>query len=664
MFAKCLANDGLTDWLADAHPPQQASNNPDMLKDGDNLSGTMGLQVAGPGTQSAGKINSIILGGPADIEGTLREDDVLIAIDGEEVGDKNFVEKIRGTDLLGSRNVITIDRQGELIHVSLTRTSAAHVSALSTTFNYLNNLKSLAMTGLHGSQTNDAEEERMLTQIECLWDHLRETERRRLWYEEQLALRVRAAVATSSSVQDGTNPGHAAEIQAMAEANLVKLNKCLTLLQQASKQNSLLELENRELKEAVNTCDRTLAMERVERSREAKVVEQYRDQVSAMESRLQELATASSRFRDQEDDKVSELKATLQSLQNQFDKRETEFQAQELERMEKIKHVSVLFENECLLRAQVEAQRVELLSKQEADKVQLEEALKQLQKAEEREKDMQKAIEQEQVRHSLLFADKIAKAREDATKELDAREQVLLADIAEIHSARRDDQVAIQMLSRRLTELSNATMSMVQLIQWLRDVVEARENGSDKSVEDENFHIEKERLMQDAKLLLFSLGQRCTIPSFSSTSSIMADAAKCEKRTVAPLSRLESSELAVPGTGDVGIGVTLQRRPKEEEAWEYFVFQLTKGGPAAGTNLVQEGDVIVSVDGRSIESLEFSAVRALILGAPDTLVDLILRRPSTIPPSSKVSVSPIAAARTGAGSAFTDYFVSLRRQCL
>ena len=144
----------------------------------------------------------------------------------------------------------------------------------------------------------------------------------------------------------------------------------------------------------------------------------------------------------------------------------------------------------------------------------------------------------------------------------------------------------------------------------------------------------------------------------------MADAAKCEKRTVAPLSRLESSELAVPGAGDVGIGVTLQRRPKEEEAWEYFVFQLTKGGPAAGTNLVQEGDVIVSVDGRSVESLEFSAVRALILGAPDTLVDLILRRPSTIPPSSKVSVSPIAAAKTGAGSASTDYFVSLRRQCL
>ena len=132
MFAKCLANDGLTDSLADARPPQQAYNSPDMLKDGDNLSGTMGLQVAGPGTQSAGKINSIILGGPADIEGTLREDDVLIAIDGEEVGDKNFVEKIRGTDLLGSRNVITIDRQGELIHVSLTRTSAAHVSQLGT----------------------------------------------------------------------------------------------------------------------------------------------------------------------------------------------------------------------------------------------------------------------------------------------------------------------------------------------------------------------------------------------------------------------------------------------------------------------------------------------------------------------------------------------------
>ena len=653
------------DGLAvDARPPQQAYNSPDMLKDGDNLSGTMGLQVAGPGTQSAGKINSIILGGPADIEGTLREDDVLVAIDGEEVGDKNFVEKIRGTDLLGSRNVITIDRQGELIHVSLTRTSAAHVSALSTTFNYLNNLKSFAMTGLHGSQSNDEDDERMLTEIECLWDHLRETERRRLWYEEQLASRVRAAVETSSSVQDGTNPGHAAEIQAMAQANLVKLNKCMTLLQQASKQNSLLELENRELKEAVNTCDRTLAMERVERSREAKVVEQYRDQVSAMESRLQELATASSRFRDQEDDKVSKLKATLQSLQNQLDKREAEFRAQELEWMEKIKHVSVLFENECLLRAEVEAERVELLSKQEADKVQLEQALYQLQKAEEREEDIQKAIEQEQARHSLLLADKITKAREDATKELDAREQVLLADIAEIQSARRDDQVAIQMLSRRLTELSNATMSMVQLIQWLRDVVEARENGSDKSVEHENFHIEQERLMQDAKLLLFSLGQRCTMPSFSSTSTIMADAAKSEKRTVAPLSRLESSVLAVPGTGDVGIGVTLHRRQKEEETWEYVVFQLTKGGPAACTNLVQEGDVVVSVDGQLIELLEFPAVRALILGAPDTLVDLILRRPSTISPSSKVDVSPIAAAKTGAGNSFTDYFVSLRRQCL
>jgi S1-C subfamily serine protease len=96
----------------------------DPLKTEIHAIGTMGLQVAGPGAADAGKINSIILGGPADINGTLREQDILVAVDHQEVNEQNFVSRIRGSDMLGQRQTLTVNRQGQYIDVSLTRTSS------------------------------------------------------------------------------------------------------------------------------------------------------------------------------------------------------------------------------------------------------------------------------------------------------------------------------------------------------------------------------------------------------------------------------------------------------------------------------------------------------------------------------------------------------------
>jgi len=55
---------------------------------------------------------------------TLAVNDVLVAVDGQEVSEDNFVEKIRGSDMLGSRKNLTVDRNGTLLNVSVTRTSA------------------------------------------------------------------------------------------------------------------------------------------------------------------------------------------------------------------------------------------------------------------------------------------------------------------------------------------------------------------------------------------------------------------------------------------------------------------------------------------------------------------------------------------------------------
>lgn len=55
---------------------------------------------------------------------TLAVNDVLVAVDGQEVSEDNFVEKIRGSDMLGSRKILTVDRNGQLLNVSVTRTSA------------------------------------------------------------------------------------------------------------------------------------------------------------------------------------------------------------------------------------------------------------------------------------------------------------------------------------------------------------------------------------------------------------------------------------------------------------------------------------------------------------------------------------------------------------
>ena len=85
----------------------------DILKDSDNSSGTLGLSVGSAQGSRWLQVSSITLGGPADIEGTLEAGDLVLAVDGGEVSEDNFVQRFRGPDCLGSKSTIRVEVEEE-----------------------------------------------------------------------------------------------------------------------------------------------------------------------------------------------------------------------------------------------------------------------------------------------------------------------------------------------------------------------------------------------------------------------------------------------------------------------------------------------------------------------------------------------------------------------
>ncbi len=81
-----------------------------------------------------------------------------------------------------------------------------------------------------------------------------------------------------------------------------------------------------------------------------------------------------------------------------------------------------------------------------------------------------------------------------------------------------------------------------------------------------------------------------------------------------------------------GIGVYLERRKnKRTDEWEIVITSIIPGGPASRTDL-KAGDVIIGVDGRSIEGMSLGHVVKLIKGPAGTKVKLTVKRPGVADP--------------------------------
>ena len=62
------------------------------------------------------------------------------------------------------------------------------------------------------------------------------------------------------------------------------------------------------------------------------------------------------------------------------------------------------------------------------------------------------------------------------------------------------------------------------------------------------------------------------------------------------------------------------------------IVTLVEGGPAHASGLVREGDVIISIDGKSVERCSLQEVRERLVGRTGTSVDLQLLRTSWTDP--------------------------------
>ncbi|KAJ1472790.1 hypothetical protein T484DRAFT_1914153, partial [Baffinella frigidus] len=71
---------------------------------------------------------------------------------------------------------------------------------------------------------------------------------------------------------------------------------------------------------------------------------------------------------------------------------------------------------------------------------------------------------------------------------------------------------------------------------------------------------------------------------------------------------------------------TEEKLRRDSATRQYMVTKLTPGGSAAISGNVRVGDVIVQVDGRSLERLSLNNVRSLVMGQPGTPCTLTLSR--------------------------------------
>jgi hypothetical protein len=132
----------------------------DLLRDDVNRRGThttVGIRLAQNSSETTLRplqIQLVIPGSSAHICGLLERGDEIIAVDGRKVGEKDIVAAVRGTDIVGSKVVLTVkkDRSGKMFDVALVRGAWGAVERKERLFILLDELKSKIK---HGESQSD-----------------------------------------------------------------------------------------------------------------------------------------------------------------------------------------------------------------------------------------------------------------------------------------------------------------------------------------------------------------------------------------------------------------------------------------------------------------------------------------------------------------------------
>ena len=152
---------------------------------------TVGVQLAvNSRNTSLGsrQIQGVIPGSSAHLVGNLAKGDEVILVDGESVTGENLQEKIRGCGMVGSRCTLTVDRQGRIFDVWLTRQQISNVRSVERILDLVDTVTRIVEKTQMPSQSLDS----IVATLEMLHGQIVNNERRRLASDENLAHRINA----------------------------------------------------------------------------------------------------------------------------------------------------------------------------------------------------------------------------------------------------------------------------------------------------------------------------------------------------------------------------------------------------------------------------------------------------------------------------------------
>ena len=135
-------------------------------------------------------VHGSVPGSPAYFSGKVKPGDVLVQVDGEDVGPENVVGKMRGNDITGTRIKLLVDRQGRRrpFAVHLTRASREVVDRKKKVFELL---ATLAQAAGASSLQQDAEQDNSAAALHRkMIAHIKQLERENM--EEEIILREQA----------------------------------------------------------------------------------------------------------------------------------------------------------------------------------------------------------------------------------------------------------------------------------------------------------------------------------------------------------------------------------------------------------------------------------------------------------------------------------------
>ena len=654
----------------------------DLLKDEVNVTGTMGLQLEAaeggstkvPGRCGSVKVKAIIPGGPANIEGTLEVGDVLVSVNGKKVREDNFIETIRGTDMLGAPNTILVNRRGAQLSASLTRTSTTNVDALATTFRHLDKLSALLQADKSTMQV-----------VEGLRDHVRKTERNRLKYEEGLASRL------NSQVMDG---GLTAQLKsADSRCSLtVRTAESATTSAQVGTHNDIVELENR-----LRETQRLLLEEETAVGRWRHQFEECKASLEQCKGEIRFLEEENTKLKRQEPEKKGMLREPDFTMDLLDPDMNTWAYGSQQEREEGQRLL-----DELLVQAQEQVTEHE-----EVLRMQDQQMANQLNLAWSRESEQRKCEQR-------LFAENFELTRQ--RDDLQAKLEQLVQDLGSMEWQRDDlaKQLGLQVqksdelrndLVQKGTEVTQVNAKRYDLEVQLklmtesaaevqRKLVQERLQSEEKAhaqqqVMQEKFALEEDvvKLQQssavaaenfayihDLSSQVSDLGNSCValskivqtlqsrrksasgVTSSENVTSALDAIDKClssfvKKRTHCEVARglppsiferhfvqqagavsdenIKAGNKTIVAGNDpaaAGVGILLHQIHRPNGSWQYFIKGLMPEGPAYETLLLREGDIVDFIDDQPLENVPFETVVDLVTGPEGSFVSFGLHR--------------------------------------